>query len=102
MGGQGSTRWGGHVRYRTEREACAVTVREFCPEMREPLELSGHFRGGKLVDGMFTLSRWERDPDTRVIARTLILNYTQRPAWPDRIRVTSDAGRFGGLVWYLH
>ena len=40
MGGSGSTRWGGHRRYRTERDSCPLRLSALLPLLRDWLERS--------------------------------------------------------------
>ena len=104
MGSPSSTRWNGHVRHRTELEACAIATAHLKPMLREWLETSGRYEarssrrivlGARIVAGRVT-----RD-DFGALSRTLTIDYDLRPAWKDRIRLTPVPGRFGGLVWFL-
>ena len=105
MGGSGSTRWNGHRRHRTERDACAFGTAGLKALLRDWLETSGSFdyrRNGRMtLGGEVVVGRVMRD-DAGSLTRTLTIDYDERPAWPDRIRLSSVPGRFGGLVWFLH
>lgn len=105
MGGSGSTRWGGHRRHRTEREACAIGTAYIKPMLRDWLETSCSYQASNrrrtVLGATLIVGRMMRDP-AGGLTRTLTIDYDERPAWKDQIRLSSVPGRFGGLVWFLH
>ena len=103
MGSSSSTRWNGHVRHRTERDAYAFGTAALKPMLRSLLETSGTFEfkpKGSWFCGDLVMGRVMRT-DTGELTRTLTIDYDERPQWQDHIRLASVPGRFGGLVWFF-
>jgi hypothetical protein len=104
MGSSSSTRWHGHIRHRTELDACAIGTAHIKPMLREWLETSGSYEARSsrriLLGATIVAGRVTRD-EFAALTRTLTIDYDMRPAWKDRIRLTPVPGRFGGLVWFL-
>jgi hypothetical protein len=104
VGSSSSTRWDGHVRHRTELDACAIGTAYIKPMLRDWLETSGSYeargRDRVVLGGRLVMGRMTRD-EYGALTRTLTIEYDLRPEWNDRIRLTPVPGRFGGLVWFL-
>jgi hypothetical protein len=104
VGSSSSTRWNGHVRHRTELDACAIGTALLKPMLREWLETSGRYEARSshriILGARIMAGRVTRD-EFGALTRTLTIDYDIRPEWKDRIRLTPVSGRFGGLVWFL-
>src|SRR5438045_6355873 len=82
MGGSGSTRWSGHRRHRTERDAYAFGTKALKPMIRNWLETCGAFeyRPNRRTwfCGDLVMERMTRN-DAGELTRTLTIDYDDRP-----------------------